>query len=230
MGTGERPGLSETESSYAASVKAKVSMTLKLAVQLIGARIGFRAGEAGAVGEDDPVLKGGANFYLQDGKVYRTKIHKDVPCNHSITDIQDYVNNLPQDHVVQYTEAKDFPQYKGILDFVTTCRVACEPKGSAFTWPKEPRSFVSAFTVAVTHLPPGYTTSIRNSEEIPDWVRRSSEREPVGERLGVSEAIGTATRKDRSGEDWSCPKPDKASSTWAGKWYQPWWWKGNKED
>ena len=120
-----------------------MKVTLRLAIQLVGARLGYRSGEAGTVDGSDPVLKGGADFYLYEGKVYRKKLHRDVPCNHSITDIQDYVNNLPQDHVTQYTEAKDCTQYRSILDFVTTCRVACEPKGSAFTWPAEPRQLVS---------------------------------------------------------------------------------------
>ena len=52
--------------------------------------------------------------------------------NHSLTDVQDYVRELPQNHVVDYTDASQFPQYRSMVDFVTTMRVAREPKGTAF--------------------------------------------------------------------------------------------------
>ena len=47
------------------------------------------------------------------------------------------MRELPQSHVVDHTEASQFPQYKSMVDLVTTMRVACEPEGSAFIWPNQ---------------------------------------------------------------------------------------------
>ena len=81
------------------------------------------------------VLNSAEGFYFHDGKVWRKRTHHEVPSgNHSVTDIQAYVRNLPQDKVVSYTNPADFPQYDGILDYVNTMRVASELKVNPRGW------------------------------------------------------------------------------------------------
>merc|ERR1712055_1263140 len=104
---------------------------------LITARTSFFGGHNGAACSETP-LSGGDGFYVKDGKLWHEKIHHEVPAtNHSVTDVVDYIRELPQNHVVDYTDPAKFLPYYGMMDFVTTCRIACEPKGSAFEWPKE---------------------------------------------------------------------------------------------
>ena len=109
------------------------------------ARLSFFGQRAGAA-RAEHVLEGGDSLYVENGKVWKTKTHKEVPAtNFSVTEVQDYVRELPQSHVVDYTEASQFPQYKSMVDFVTTMRVACEPKGSAFMWPTSYFALVNVF-------------------------------------------------------------------------------------
>ena len=131
-------------------------MTLKHAASLITARLSFFGQRAGTA-TSQPNLEGRNDLCVNKGKVYKTKTHKEVPAtNFSLTEVQDYVKELPLSHVVEYTDVSQFPQYKSMVDFVTTMRVACEPKGTAFTWPERFFALVNAFSVALTHLPPGH--------------------------------------------------------------------------
>ena len=129
-GLGGEGRSTEATEAFAPRLRRKMWMTLKHAVSLVSARIRFRGGHVGAADSAEPVLKGGESLYLEDGKIWRKKTHKEVPSmNHSVSEIQDYVSTLPQKHVVEYTEAKDFPQYRGMIDFVTTSPRAQPSRG-----------------------------------------------------------------------------------------------------
>ena len=199
---GDRPG---ADPGIGAAIRDRIYLSMKHAVSLITARLSFSGQWAGAA-HAEAVLSGGEKFYMKNGKMWRDRTHREVPpLNHSISDVQEYVRKLPAHHVVHYTDASTFPQYRGIIDFVTTMRVACEPKGSAFIWPQHYRGLVNAFSVALTHLPPGYMTSLRNTAPIPAWLQRPADRrkqKSVGPSGGspMREATGAAMDVDQSSE------------------------------
>ena len=143
-----------------------------------------------------------------------------------------------------------------MVDFVTTMRSACEPKCSAFTWPKQTFTLVNAFSVALTHLPPGYMVSVRNAAPIPIDLQRPSDLKktpsgpdsgtltgeatggpsgglPMGEAAGAfdpDEEMESAEDSESEAvrNEYKQKEPAKASSMWAGKYFSPWWWLGEK--
>ena len=124
------------------------------------------------------------------------------------------------------------------MDYVTTMRVACEQKGSAFTWPKSAFSASHSFAVALTHLPPGYMVSLQNSAPVPVEMQRPEE---LRRSSGGGTAVGEATQfpametddesEDSSDEEtrqqYKQPTPKPASSTWAGM-CASWFWLGGR--
>ena len=106
-------------------------------------------------------------FYIQQGKVYRLKTHKEVPStNHSVSDVQDYVRALPTQGVAEYSDPASMPQYASVFDFVATMRTACERKGSAFSWPSPAVNLAQSFSVAMTMCPPGQLVFLKSAAPI----------------------------------------------------------------
>ena len=89
----------------AKGIKGRLIVTMRHAISLITARLSFFGQRAGAAAT--PItLPDDKKFYLIGDKVWRTKTHSEVPAgNHSVTDVQNYVRELPQNRVVDYTEA-----------------------------------------------------------------------------------------------------------------------------
>ena len=191
-------------------------------------------------GHDRPILPD-SKLREEGGKIWRTKTHNEVPSsNHSLTDVQDYVKELPQDHAVEYTDASKHPQYKSMIDFVTTMRMSCEAKGTAFKWPQYGLTTTNSFSVALTHMPPGHMVSLLNSAPIPLHVQRPKDRarklnKTGGLVVGDSEDQPIESEDEEEFEDdtvednrkkYLHSKPQPASSTWAGRFFSPYWWRG----
>ena len=67
-----------------ARIRQRIHLSMKHAVSLITARLSFAGTGAQA---SEPILTGGDQFYMEDGKLYRTRTHKEVPPkNHSVTE------------------------------------------------------------------------------------------------------------------------------------------------
>ena len=177
--------------------KGSIVVTMRHAISLITARLSFfgQRSEPDDKEASDVKLSDEAGLYLHEGKVWKTRSHKEVPSgNHSLTDVQTYVRELPHNRVVDYTDPSLFPQYKSMTDFVTTVRVACEAKGSAFKWPKAAYTASSSFSVALTHMPPGYMVSLANAALVPVHMQRPSElkrsQAGSGSIVGEAPAVG----------------------------------------
>ena len=112
---GGETGNGDPSTEAPGGIKGRIYASLKHAASLITARLSFFGQRAGAA-HSQSNLAGGNSLYVENGKVWKNKTHKEVPAsNHSLTDVQDYVRELPQSHVVDYTEASQFPQYRSMV-------------------------------------------------------------------------------------------------------------------
>ena len=138
------------------------------------------------------------------GKIWRYRsTHKQVPCNHSLTDVQKCVSSLTKDTVaVPYNPEDDVP-YDSLQDFTVTLRNSCGPT-SPFKWPTEQMNFSKAIAVAVHHLPPGHMVLIKNGLPLPKEMRKDD------------------------GKQEEEAKAEKHTEDWKDTWWSQGWWTGSQ--